>query len=215
MRLRGRRHLGSRDVRPGDPGIARKFIVWEHTVLPWRIRHELSVTACAIALRILRRRLDRIVSVESGQRSSGTATDGQRVPTLVIPNPADGDVERSVSSPVPRPERSSSHSIAVLGDRLADPAQELATGHPSPGAASATLRTATGRRRPGPGPVVTAGSRLGVGGRVTFLGHVESVETLLDQADIVVHPSYRQTFGYVLMEAAATTSQWRSSTCRS
>jgi glycosyltransferase involved in cell wall biosynthesis len=43
---------------------------------------------------------------------------------------------------------------------------------------------------------------LGVDQRVTFLGYVESVGPLLDRADVIVHPSFAETFGYVLMEAA-------------
>jgi glycosyltransferase involved in cell wall biosynthesis len=184
-------------------GSARKFILWEHTVLPWRIRHEPSVTVCAIALGFLGRRLDRIVSVSQANARAVRGLTRQRVPTLVIPNPADGRVERSMSSPAPQPMRSSGRSIAVLGIGSLIPRKnwQLAI------RALALLPQHFELRLAGDGPDRAPLSRLahelGVGGRVTFLGHVESVDPLLDRADIVVHPSFAETFGYVLMEAAA------------
>src|SRR3954453_15428261 len=65
-------------------GRRTRIILWEHTVLPWRIRHQPSVTACALALRLfLARTLREVVSVSDANARTVQMLTGRRVPTMV------------------------------------------------------------------------------------------------------------------------------------
>jgi glycosyltransferase involved in cell wall biosynthesis len=52
-------------------------------------------------------------------------------------------------------------------------------------------------------PLRTDAARRGLAGCVTFHGHVPDVAPLLAHADVLVHTSASETFGYALLEAAA------------
>jgi glycosyltransferase involved in cell wall biosynthesis len=179
------------------------LILWEHTLLPWRIRHERSVMACALALRwLLRRRLHKIVSVgEANARAVETLT-GQRVPTIVIPNFPDEGAENHAGEPT-RSTTSSGASVSVLGIGSLIPRKNWRLAI----TALTQLPDHFRLQLAGDGPDREKLSRLAqeleVGNRVTFLGYVESVGPLLAQADVIAHPSFAETFGYVLVEAAS------------
>jgi glycosyltransferase involved in cell wall biosynthesis len=179
------------------------LILWEHTVLPWRIRHERSVTVCALALRFLLGRTVRtVVSVGDANARTVEALTGHRVPTRVIPNFPEKDAE----TPAAQPRRESTapmrNSVSLLGIGSLIPRKNWALAI----TALTHLPDHVELSLAGDGPDRDELSRLahelGVDQRVTFLGYVESVGPLLDRADVIIHPSFAETFGYVLMEAA-------------
>jgi glycosyltransferase involved in cell wall biosynthesis len=179
------------------------LILWEHTVLPWRIRHERSVTVCALALRFLLGRTVRtVVSVGDANARTVEALTSHRVPTRVIPNFPEKDAE----TPAAQPRRESTapmrNSVSLLGIGSLIPRKNWALAI----TALTHLPDHVELSLAGDGSDRDELSRLahelGVGQRVTFLGYVESVGPLLDRADVIVHPSFAETFGYVLMEAA-------------
>jgi glycosyltransferase involved in cell wall biosynthesis len=178
------------------------FILWEHTVLPWRTRHERSVTACAIALRLMRRNVLRAVAVSHANAQTVRKLTGDRVRTVVIPNFANGQAEGTVRSATPtRPGGRDRLTVLGIGSLTPRKNWRLAI------AALTLLPEPFELRIAGDGPDRDRLSRLahqlGVGERVTFLGYVASVGPLLDAADVIAHPSFAETFGYVLVEAAS------------
>jgi glycosyltransferase involved in cell wall biosynthesis len=174
-------------------------ILWEHAVLPWSNRHEARVMVCVVALRLLRRRVRRVVAVSQANARTARRLTGHRVSTVVIANVADqADAARSMTT-----KGSPSDRISVLGIgslvprknwRLAIRALTLL-----PERYELTL-AGDGQDR---ARLTRLAHEVGVSERVTFLGHVASVGPLLDEADVIAHPSFAETFGYVLMEAAS------------
>jgi glycosyltransferase involved in cell wall biosynthesis len=180
------------------------MILWEHTVLPWRIRHQPSVTACALALRLLLgRTLHTVVSVSDANARTVQMLTGWRVPTVVIPNWPDEDVEHPARGSMRDPARAAKDSVSLLGIGSLGPGKNWRLAI----TALTHLPDQCQLQLAGDGPDRNALSQLadelGVGHRVTLLGYVESVGPLLEEADVVVHPSFAETFGYVLMEAAS------------
>jgi glycosyltransferase involved in cell wall biosynthesis len=174
-------------------------ILWEHAVLPWSNRHEGPVMACVVALRLLRRRVRRMVAVSEANARTARRLTGHRVPTVVIPNLADeADAARATTTRVGPSDRVSVLGIGSLVPRknwrLAICALALL-----PERFELTLAgDGSDRAR-----LTRLAHELGVSERVTLLGHVASVGPLLDAADVIAHPSFAETFGYVLMEAAS------------
>jgi glycosyltransferase involved in cell wall biosynthesis len=184
-------------------GRSRPLILWEHTVLPWRIRHERSVTVCALALRsLLGRTLRTVVSVGNANARTVEALTGHRVPTREIPNFPEEDAETPAGNPRQQSTPPTRDSVFLLGIGSLIPRKNWALAI----TALTHLPDHVELSVAGDGPDYDALSRLahelGVHHRVTLLGYVESVGPLLDKADVIVHPSFAETFGYVLMEAA-------------
>jgi glycosyltransferase involved in cell wall biosynthesis len=185
-------------------GRTTPMILWEHSVLPWRIRHELSVTLCALALRLLPgRTLRKVISVGDANAQVVQALTGHRVTTVVIPNFPDEDAQSPAHRSTREPASSTRDSVSLLGIGSLIPRKNwrlaitVLTHLPD----HCQLHLAgDGRDR---NELSQLADELGVGHRVTFLGYVESVGRLLEEADVVVHPSFAETFGYVLMEAAS------------
>jgi glycosyltransferase involved in cell wall biosynthesis len=179
------------------------LILWEHTVLPWRIRHERSVTVCALALRfLLGRTLRTVVSVGDANARTVEALTDHRVPTRVIPNFPEEDAETPAGQPMQESTAPMRNSVSLLGIGSLIPRKNWALAITAlthlPDHVELSL-AGDGSNRD---ELSRLAHELGVDQRVTFLGYVESVEPLLDKADVIVHPSFAETFGYVLMEAA-------------
>jgi len=179
-------------------------ILWEHSVLPWRVRHERWVTVAAGVLKVLARRLDRVVSVSEANAASVHDLTGQRVPTVVIPNLSDAPVEQpQVPARAEQGRGSERDRVSILGVGSLIPRKNWGLAI----SALPLLPEHFELRLAGHGPDRARLSRLahelGVQDRVTFLGYVENMGALFREADVIAHPSFAETFGYVLIEAAA------------
>jgi glycosyltransferase involved in cell wall biosynthesis len=67
-------------------GTKQRLVLWEHSLLPWRRRHELRVSLAALALKLLSSQMDTVVSVSKASRSAVRHLLGEKKRTLVIPN---------------------------------------------------------------------------------------------------------------------------------
>jgi glycosyltransferase involved in cell wall biosynthesis len=176
-------------------GSSRTFIAWEHSLLPERLRADrrVRILARASGLGALRPRL--VVAVSDGvARTARGLLPGARVVT--IPNPvtaaafvpprpiADEARIRLVTTGALRPLKN--HSCAI--DALA----ALPVTHHLTLAGDGEERALLEERA----------HELGLAARVTFLGRIPDVRGLLADADLLVHPSLAETFGFSLVEAA-------------
>jgi glycosyltransferase involved in cell wall biosynthesis len=176
-------------------GSGRRFVAWEHTLLPQRARLDLRVRTLVSLVRIeyLRPRL--VVAVSEGvARTVRHMLPGQVAVKIANPVPASdfvpphqvdvGDKIRLVTVGALRPIKNYSHAIsalAMLPDNfvltLAGDGSQLT-------------------------PLRTQANNLKLNGRVMFLGRVRDSRQVLSQAHVLVHPSRAETFGLSLIEAA-------------
>ena len=177
-----------------------KLILWEHSILPWRVRNEWRVTAAAVAVRLLAFRLERVVCVSESNRATVARTVWPLKQLTVIPNVTD-----VTFSEKPRARLDSdSHdviSLVGIGSLTRRKNWDLAIRAMQHLPQNYTLEIA------GDGKQYEQLSSLidesGLRGRVRLLGYVPKADRLMGGADIILHPSLAETFGYTMVEAAA------------
>lgn len=175
-----------------------KLTLWEHSILPWRIRHEWRVAVLALALRLLAFRLERVVCVSESNRSTVARIVWPFRQLAVIPNVTE-ICARDDLKIISRPESDTTHLLGI-GSLTHGKNWELAIRAMKHLPSSFKLKIAgEGRKRQ---LLTTLISELGLEDRVDLLGYVPQAERLMDDADIVVHPSFAETFGYVMAEAS-------------
>ncbi|MER5453888.1 glycosyltransferase [Micromonospora sp. NPDC002389] len=176
-------------------GTGREYVAWEHSLLPERLRIDgrVRMLARAARARALRPRL--VVAVSDGvARTVRRLAPGQRVVTILNPMPAKPFVaprevpDRAriglLTTAAFRPYKNHSCALEALALLPANYHLTLAGDGEERELLHATAR------------------RLGLQDRTTFLGRVPTVARLLAEADVLVHPSRAETFGFSLVEAA-------------
>ncbi|MFG2056727.1 glycosyltransferase [Micromonospora sp. NPDC048930] len=176
-------------------GSGRTFVAWEHSLLRERLGYDRRVRVLARTggAAPLRPRL--VVAVSEGvARTVRWLRPGQQVVTIANPVPtgdfvpprpvADSGRVRLVTTGALRPLKNHSCALAALA--------ELPANHHLTLAGDGEERTLLEEQA----------RRLGLAGRVTFLGRIPGVAPLLAEADLLVHPSRAETFGFSLVEAA-------------
>ncbi|WP_433347938.1 glycosyltransferase [Micromonospora sp. CA-111912] len=176
-------------------GTGRDFVAWEHSLLPARLDIDRRVRALARASRAAALRPRLVVAVSDGvARTVRRLAPGQPVVTIpnavpvapdVPPRPvADPDRIHLVTTAALRPLKN--HGCAL--DALALLPETYRLSLAGDGEEWALLQA---RAR-----------ELGVAHRATFLGRLPGVAGLLAEADLLVHPSRAETFGFSVVEAA-------------
>ncbi|MEU8260767.1 glycosyltransferase [Micromonospora sp. NPDC048999] len=186
---------GTVPVSAALAGTGRGFVAWEHSLLPERLRIDRRVRALARMTRVgaLRPRL--VVAVSDGvARTVRQQAPGQSVVTITNPMPLTGFVPpRQVAdqsrvglltTAAFRPYKNHRCALAALA-RLPENYHLTLAGD--------------GEER---GMLEARARELGIVHRTTFLGRVPGVAGLLAEADLLVHPSRAETFGFSLVEAA-------------
>ena len=186
---------GSVPVGAALAGSGRGFVAWEHSVLPERLRFDGRVRTLARVARVgaLRPRL--VVAVSDGvARTVRQLAPGQ--PVVTIPNLmplrpfvpprdiADQERIRLLTAGAFRPVKNHTGALEALALLPANYHLTLA----GDGAERDLLHDKS--------------RTLRLADRVTFLGRVPGVAGLLAEADVLVHPSRAETFGFSLVEAA-------------
>ncbi|TCB90107.1 glycosyltransferase [Micromonospora zingiberis] len=186
---------GSVPVGAALAGSDRSFVAWEHSLLPERLRVDGRVRALARMARVRGLRPRLVVAVSDGvARTVGQLAPGQPVvtiPNLMPPRPfvpprevADHERIRLLTAGAFRPIKNHCGALEALALLPANYHLTLA----GDGAQRDLLHD---RAR-----------TLGLADRTTFLGRVPGVAGLLAEADLLVHPSRAETFGFSLVEAA-------------
>jgi glycosyltransferase involved in cell wall biosynthesis len=180
-------------------GNRRRFVLWEHSVLPWRLTHEGPLILAAVGLRLFAHRLSGVVAVSEATRRA-CAPLCWPVKPVCISNMGGRQFQPGRES-VPRPPREGG-TVRLLGTgslikrknwQLAVKAMTLLPKHfeleiAGVGTQDHKLRAMI--------------DELQLGSRVRLLGWRTDVEALIRSCDVVVQPSYAETFGFSLMEAA-------------
>lgn len=181
-------------------GVRRRLILWEHSLLPWRLVHERKTAAAAIALRFLSWRFRHVVAVSEGAARTTRPFLWPHAAVTVIPNVVESDALKPQHNPPNRPRPQSPVRIVGVGTINKRKNWPLAV------RAMRLLPDDYVLSIAGEGPDKAAVRdlviRLGLTGRVTLLGHVQDGHELFSQADLALHTSHAETFGYVLVEAA-------------
>lgn len=176
-----------------------RLIVWEHSLLPGRFPHDRRARLLSLGAYILYRRADAIVAVSESVREFTATLVGRGGPSTVhIPNP----VVESTAQCDPRRDRRESrrHSLVFVGrlDRVKN--VELALHALS--LLPSDIELSVVGDGPSGGALREAARHLGLTDRVRFLGHLDDVRPAIFASSVVVHPSWAETFGYALFEAA-------------
>lgn len=177
--------------------LRRQVILWEHSLLPWRLKRERRVTLAGICLRALAFRCRLVVSVSESSRKAVLSLVWPFSRAICIPNITPGEVL------VMRDRGGPSDRVSLLGVGTLNYRKNWTLAI----RAMAHLPTRFELVIAGDGPdrAVLSGlvEELGLQNRVELVGHVSNVGDRLANSDVLVHPSYAETFGYVLVEAAA------------
>ena len=179
-------------------GCPIRIVLWEHTVLPWRLRHEPKVATAALLMRCVSWRVAHIVAVSQATGRTVRPLYWPRRAISVIPNIVDQVAVET--SPTVDSRRPAGNVLFGAGSLVRVKNWPLAIKAMLHLPDEYTLSIAgEGPERPRLEALI---KELGLEGRVTLLGHRASVADLISAADVVVHPSLAETFGYSLMEAA-------------
>ncbi|PZG12800.1 hypothetical protein C1I95_25080 [Micromonospora craterilacus] len=186
---------GSVPVGAALAGSGRSYVAWEHSLLPERLRIDGRVRTLARVARVRGLRPRLVVAVSDGvARTVRQLVPGQQVVT--IPNPM------PLSPFVPPREVADRERIKLLTTAAFRPYKN----HSCALEALALLPANYHLTLAGDGEerdlLHDKASRLGLADRATFLGRVPGVARLLAEADVLVHPSRAETFGFSLVEAA-------------
>ncbi|RUL93141.1 glycosyltransferase [Verrucosispora sp. FIM060022] len=176
-------------------GSGRRFVGWEHSLLPERLRFDRRVRTLARLARTNGLRPQLVVAVSDGvARTVRQLAPGQSVltiPNVLPPKPfvpprevADRERITLVTAGAFRPIKNHVGALEALALLPAHYHLTLA----GDGAERELLHERA--------------SALGLAGRTTFLGRVPQVAGLLAEADVLLHPSRAETFGFSLLEAA-------------
>ncbi len=188
---------GAAPVAAALLGTGRSYVSWEHSVLPPRLRIDKRVLLLFRIIDTPALRPRQVIAVSEGVRAA-VSTHWPDCPISVIPN----IVEAPQRPPAPpRP--------ASLGDEV----RLLTTGAFRPYknyvCAVEAMQHLSGRftmRMAGDGrqfsQLRALAEQAGISARVQFLGRVPSVDSLLADSHLLVHPSLSETFGFSLVEAA-------------
>jgi glycosyltransferase involved in cell wall biosynthesis len=179
-------------------GLRRRIVLWEHSVLPWRLRNEVRVAVAGVCLRLLSWRLTGAVAVSRGTASAIAPLTWPFVTPQVIPNFV--TVTDADPPPAAEPGPDGEAVLVGMGSLIPRKNWKLAV------AAMAHLPAGYRLKIAGDGPERPALQQqiadLDLTRRVSLLGYVEDTPGLLAESVAVVHPSYAETFGYSLFEAA-------------
>lgn len=178
-----------------------RVVIWEHSVLPWRLAHQTGVRLTAnIVYRILRRRIDSVVAVSPSVQRTVEHLTGKQVPVGCIPNMLTSVVAaNSLSQPSRQP---SDGLIRLLGIGGLVPLKNWGRAIESMSELPQSYVLEIAGEGPDRRRLEALIARRGLGNRVRLLGHRSDVPQLLADCDVVVHPSFVETFGFSLMEAA-------------
>ncbi|MCV7227510.1 glycosyltransferase family 4 protein [Mycolicibacterium komossense] len=180
-----------------------KLILWEHSILPWRLRNEWRVTIAAVALRLLSFRLQAAVCVSGSNRAAVARIVWPLKQLTVIPNVT----AVTGSEPAAGGHNSNTRSAARLvgvGSLIRRKNWELAIRAMQYLSQECSLEIAgAGEEYDRLSALI---EELCLTDRVRLLGYVAGGDRLMSDADIVVHPSFAETFGYTMVEAA---EKWR------
>ncbi|MDF2144472.1 glycosyltransferase [Knoellia sp. p5-6-4] len=174
-------------------------IVWEHSLTPQRIHISRRMRLLWLLARPAFRRADTVVCVSDAVRRQCARARHRTPTTVVIPNLLPAGTR---PSPASRNTSGTAGPYTLLGLGVLAPVKNWrlaveAMEH----LPRCTLRLA------GDGPehkkllALVAARRLE--DRVQLLGRRSDVAALLEECDVLVHPSHSETFGYALFEAAA------------
>jgi glycosyltransferase involved in cell wall biosynthesis len=170
-----------------------RVIVWEHSLLPDRVSRDSRVRVLRRLAAHYYRHAHAVVAVSEPVREYVVGfLEGTTV--LCIPN-----LLEPVEVPAPRAARRGTR-LAVVGKLHAAKNVGLAIRAMGHLPRDVDLRIAgegSDRRA-----LEREAKRCGVEDRVHFLGRIDDVGELLQTADVLVHPAWAETFGYVLLEAA-------------
>jgi glycosyltransferase involved in cell wall biosynthesis len=186
--------------------IGRPFrvTVWEHSLLPWRLRNAWLIRYAAhLSYRLLRRQIEEVVAVSPPVAAEVKRLTRNQKRVITIPNvlrdePVDVDASTLRNSSSPWPDG----SIKLLGVGALSNGKNWALAirsmeHLPP---DYTLAIAgDGSQRPRLQREIL---ERGLENKVALLGFRDDVAQLLRECSILVHPSYAETFGYSLAEAA-------------
>lgn len=177
-----------------------KFVLWEHTILPWRVKHEWPTTVAAVALRLFALRLEHIVCVSDGNREAVSRIVWPMKKLTVIPN-ITKSAKRTRCQARAKPFNSNAVSLLGIGSLTRRKNWELAIRAMQHLPDNYSLSIAgEGAQQARLTQLINS---LGLGGRVNLLGFVKNAQDLIENTDVVVHPSLGETFGYTMFEAAA------------
>lgn len=169
-------------------------MVWEHSMLPWRLLHDRRARLLAHLAKRLYPRADLIVAVSDPVKQAALSL-GIGTPVVVVPNAV-------VPSPLPAEAESTDAGSALLGIGSLTTIKnwQLAIAAMSHLPDQYTLTIA------GEGPtraeLEALISRLGLRSRVRLAGYVPDPADLLIASRVLVHPSLAETFSFTLVEAA-------------
>jgi glycosyltransferase involved in cell wall biosynthesis len=176
------------------PRLGFPVVVWEHSLLKWRIENERKIQIMAQLARFAYPRAAQVVCVSDPVAE----TLARLVPSAsitVIGNP----IANSKSSWKSHEYVGSDYLLSV-GSLNTVKNTQLSI------AALAELPDSYRLVIAGDGPAEADLRRLGdqqdVGSRIQFLGHREDIGDLMSDALALLHPAHAETFGYVLIEAA-------------
>jgi glycosyltransferase involved in cell wall biosynthesis len=174
--------------------------LWEHSMLPWRIRNEWRIAVVAAAVRLLAFRLERVVCVSESNCATVARIVWPLKKLTVIPNVGVATVDQKSATRL----ESDSHGavrLVGLGALTRGKNWALAVRAMQHLPQNYTLEIAGGGKQHE--RLSTLIEELGLTGRVRLLGYVPDADHLMSGADIVLHPSFAETFGYAMIEAAA------------
>lgn len=186
---------GSVPVGAALAGSGRSYVAWEHSLLPERLRIDRRVRTLARFSRLKGLRPRLVVAVSNGvARTVQQLAPGQPVVTITNPMPP---------RPFVAPREVVDHRRINL---LTTAAFRPYKNHSCAISALALLPETYHLTLAGDGEerelLHAKAQELGVQHRTTFLGRVPGVAQLLAEADLLVHPSRAETFGFSLVEAA-------------
>ena len=180
-------------------GCPIRIVLWEHTVLPWRLRHEPKVATAALLMRCVSWRVTRIIAVSQATGQTARLLYWPRRGLSVIPNIVTQTVAQT-STTGSTSHREAGTALFGAGSLTHTKNWSLAI------TAMVHLPDEYNLSIAGEGPersrLETLIRNLRLESRVTLLGYRSDITGLISAADVIVHPSLAETFGYSLMEAA-------------
>lgn len=175
----------------------KNLILWEHSLLNWRVIREPGISLLAVLLTLYRRRVAHWVSVGRASAELGRKIVKSSTPVAVIPNPLS-------ASAIKRHELTSemdgrSLKLVGIGSLIPRKNWELAITAMQwmPPDTSLTIY-GQGRSH---SRLVKLVNALNLSSRVTLAGHVPGASEHLSPGSVLVHPSWAETYGYAMAEA--------------
>lgn len=183
------------------------LILWEHTLLPWRLRNEPKVLIAAVLLRILAFKCSLVVAVSEASMRITQRLVWPACKAMVVQNPiieTTGACNESVptTDSVESDVLDTSTQTTLVGAGTLNRRKNWSLAI----SAMEHLPENYVLRILGEGPSRSILEKLiiekGLAHRICLLGYSDNVDSELSSAELLVHPSKAETFGYVLFEAA-------------